>query len=277
MYPIDFKPDYKFVQDRYNYLKITLSQAKEIFQFERDKNAYSENEYFSVWEEWDYDYSCMKDILSPIQLKKYSIFREKNIKRHESFIKNDDKKKIKDIKYYNELISYITNKYLLDYSKIALFVQMGLFREQDKIKLIKAEYLKFLEETKKSLIVNHIRQRRIFCPNELKATMLRHGMWTLIPEYGYFKRKMDEPTKAIAKYLVQRLSHISKERFDVIHKKNKELESFRKRLFKKYFDEVKGWHTFAVKLSSEEEFEAFIMTHLITSTLLADKPLTGTS
>jgi hypothetical protein len=60
---------------------LTSEQAEQINKFEQDKYTHSEKHYFSAWEEWDYELSTFRQILTTNQLKAYEEEMTENIKR----------------------------------------------------------------------------------------------------------------------------------------------------------------------------------------------------
>ncbi|MDJ1478863.1 hypothetical protein QNI16_00120 [Cytophagaceae bacterium YF14B1] len=54
------------VQDRYNSLKLTFEQAERVYLFEQAKDPHKD-EYFSFWEEMDFQMDTSRGILTKQQ------------------------------------------------------------------------------------------------------------------------------------------------------------------------------------------------------------------
>ena len=93
MTPEEYKWTIDLTKDRYYQFRLTFEQAEKVYQFEQEKDLYSEEYYFSAWEEYDYILDNFRKILNDKQFKKFIGWHKDNIKRHEEFlIENDNKR-----------------------------------------------------------------------------------------------------------------------------------------------------------------------------------------
>jgi hypothetical protein len=246
----------KIVKGRYEYLDLSFEQAEKVFKYEQDRDTYSDSHYFSVWEEFDYEYSAFREILGEEQFILYGIAQKESIKRLEQDLIEHDNSLAKEISYHTELHVFYETKFLPDFFRDPLLIHLRpISGDYPKLVYVKAEYKKFLNDSKKKILVNHFRFNRIFKPNELKLSLMQHKLYCMFPDYALFKAHADEPTKAILDYLVVRFRNIPERTSAFLSGKFKELREFNDACFKKHFGEVSGWHTELRRPTNEEERE----------------------
>lgn len=198
------------VKDRHNELDLSFEQAEKIYQYEQIKGAYSDKHYFSVWEEWDYEWTTFKEILYPNQLNKYEQFLSENSKRHIQNLIEDDTKITNQILYHQELLSFYEDQFVPDFFK-SPFTLSVLINEKSKIKYLKAEYRRFLIENRTEILTHHFRHYRTYMPNTLKLSLVRHKLSCVHPDYRSFQHQMDKPTRAVSEYLKVKYRHLPEE------------------------------------------------------------------
>ncbi|RAK00553.1 hypothetical protein LX87_02261 [Larkinella arboricola] len=213
----------KHVQQQYSWLKVNLEQAERIYRFEQDKNLPSNTHYFSEWEEWDFERASFQAILTSEQFAKYEERQKEVIRNAQISRVEEDKARQKEIAYHQRLLE-IYDQILPDFFKNPR-INNPIFFEATKIDFLKAEYRRYLTETKKALLVDHFRFCRTLMPRTLKISLLQHQLSCVWPDYFSFKRRMDEPTKATALYLEKKLSYIADETYEFVTKKMDELNS----------------------------------------------------
>lgn len=245
----------KLVQDRYHYLKLTYAQSGQVYKYEADKNTYSTKYHFSLWEEWDYEWTVFREILTADQLKIYEENLRESITRFEESLVEGDKGNLNDIAYYQKNLDFYQHHFLPDICK-DLFLLIGLpSADKSKIEYLKAEYRKFLNDVKKKILTDHFRYNRTFQPNALKAALLRHQLSYLWPDYSGFKHTMDQPTKTIADYLSSRLMNYPDATESMLIKKFEELKVFNEINVKEHYSDQRGWHVVIRQMTPEEERE----------------------
>lgn len=243
------------VRDRYQYLNLTYEQAEKVYKYEQDKDTYSDKHYFSAWEEWDYEFMTFEEILNDEQFKNYETFLKENIQRYEQSLIEQDNEKTNEISYHEELINFYETRFLPDFFKDP-FLRFGLLsNDKAKIVYIRTEYKRFLNNTKKEILTSHFRHNRTFKPNGLKASLLRHKLLYVLPDYTYFKHQMDEPTKAVAHFLKAKLRYLPDTIEELLTRKFNELRDFNDANFKKYYSDTRGWHVVVGQPTDEEEKE----------------------
>jgi len=258
-----YKSAIKLIQVRYSYLELTFEQAQKVHSFENDHSC---PPYFSMWEEWDFEFDSFKEILSEKQFNKYQKNLKEVIELNEKQLAQQDKNFIQQIKYNTEILKHLKKTVLPTLFRNTGFpLDMwltGLTKHQSKIDFLKASYNEYLIQSRKEIVVNHYRYNRRFKPNELKNSLLQYEISCVWPNYFQFKLQMDEPTKASKDYLFKNLKNYFKPVDDHIKKKFKESKKYTDKLNKKYFGEPQGWHT-KIKHIPDEELENNLMTFLL--------------
>jgi|GEM_PF-1729207 len=257
MTPDAYKSHVTLVRGRYHYLNLTFDQAEKIYNYQQDKDIYSDKHFFSVWEEWDYERTAFREALNDEQFGKYDQLLQQQIKQYEQNLVREDFERTNEILYNEEMINFYEQQFLPDLFKDH-FIRYGWsVLEKNKVDYLRNEYQRFLRNLKKELLTNHFRQNRTFKPNEFKLSLLRHKLHTIIPDYDYFKNQMDEPTRTISDYLKIKVRNLPDETEKLLTKKFNELREFNEANFKKHYGEKKtdGWHVEFVQLTPEEERE----------------------
>ena len=265
MTPDEYQWYVKLVQDRHQSLNLTYEQAEKIYRFEQDKDIHSNKHFFSFWEERDCELATFGEILNDEQLRIYKTSFKKGIEGYEQSLMELDAKKENEIAYNEELLNFYETQFLPEFFKDPLhLLHFGsLHNEIPKIEFLKAEYKRFLNDTKMEILTSHFRHSRRFQPNELKVSLLRHKLSCVLPSYISFKQQMDEPTKAVAYYLKEKLRYLPDKTEEFLKRKFKESKEFNEINRQKYFGEIKGWHVIAEHLTDEEEKERRRMTFLL--------------
>lgn len=221
----------RYVQDRYQWLNVTPQQAERIYQFEQDKGLPSDTHYFSEWEEWDFERATFQAILTNEQFETYEERQKEVIRTFELSRAEEDQAKAIEIEYHQTLLK-IYNQILPDFLDKPFLIN-PVFFEATKVDYLKAEYKRYLDATKKALIVDHFRFCRTLMPNLLQLSLLQHKLSYVWPDYFSFRHRMDEPTKALATYLEKKLSFIKDETYDFMTQKMDELNALNKENYAK--------------------------------------------
>jgi hypothetical protein len=240
----------QYVQARFENLDLTLDQAFQIHLHEEEKNSLSSGYLMSTWEEYDFDFMKFRHILNDKQLNE---FGKKLDDLHKSFAESEREQTEshqKRIKYLTELIA-AADSFKSDIVSLRPYVEFsGEF--QIKRTYLKEEYSKFIIDTNSEYTTQHLRFNKHYNELELKSHFLSNKLimqcW---PNYCFFKEKMDEPTKAVAKYCYDRVSstdnldNFIKELFDKIAATSNSI-------YKKHYQEEKprGW---VINLNSTEQ------------------------
>lgn len=254
------------VKDRYHSLQLTFEQAEQVYKFEQDKGVYSADHSFSFWEERDYDYSMFKKVLNPEQLVIFEEWRNNTLESYQRSLVEQDQRNLIEIERHQQLFNYYNEQLLPTFFDNAVIMAFPMFsKDKMKIDFLKAEYKQFLNEQKKRILVSHFRDNRIFAPNQLKASMLRHNLDYLWPEYDHFKSLMDEPTKSIAYYLTNQFRHYFNEYKDIVEKQFKALEVFQRENYSLHYGTTKdGWRReIVIETNLEEQREYTTMCLLL--------------
>ena len=256
----EYKWTINLVKDRYHQFKLSFKQAEKVYHFEQEKDLHSEEYSFSVWEEYDYMLDNFQKILNEKQLKKFLTWHGDIIKRHEDYLIENDTEQIKYIDYYNELLAFYEQHFFPDFFKKEFLAQtVSLSFEKHKVEFLRKEYKAFLDSQKIGYISSHYRHSRAFQPNKLKLTLLRHKLYYIVPHFSVFRAKMDEPTKVVADFLLNKFQYIPELHHDFFKKKEEELISFVKNTWSKYFGKDPGGWAVVGKQTEQQEKENQIM------------------
>ncbi len=260
MNPEEYKWHISIVKDRFGYLNLTFEQAEKVYLHEKEKSTYSGKHFFSAWEEWDFDLSIFRKILKKDQLNDFKKEQIESIKNYEKFLIENDKPSDTEINFTKELIEFAENKFITDIFKneklLRFFSYLKTSNDSSKIEYFKKEYKKYLNDKKKELLTLHFRYNRSFKPNELELALLKHQLLYIIPEYTFFKRKMDKPTKAIADYLEDKSQYLIDTEEKTITELFLEFKKFSQKCFEKYYGKVSSADTYVIKapdLSSNQK------------------------
>lgn len=234
---------------------MSSEQAELVYKFEKDKNYYSEKYYFSAWEEWDYELSAFRKILDTEQFNIFGQSIKDAVDNYQQSLVEQDTKNLNELAFHKETIKYYKEQFLPDFFKDpVLYTFHWLSADKAKIDYLKTEYKKFLDESKKRILIDHFRNYRTFQPNQLEVSLLRHQIAYLWPDYAAFKAQMDQPTKAIADYLKHKLSYFIEKHEGFIVSKLDALNIFSNENFDSYHAKDRGgWHTVIIKQTSPDE------------------------
>ncbi|ANI88619.1 hypothetical protein A9P82_04545 [Arachidicoccus ginsenosidimutans] len=257
----DYNVQIEIVQMRYNFLNLSFEQAEKVLAFEDEKDFYTTKYALNVWEEQDLMYDYFKRALDKTQFEKLNRWYNQQEENYKKQLLEDDGKRIVWIHYYEELIETYQKQIIPKFIKKTFdsYISLPLFQEKIKIDYLKHEYKKYLESEKIHIFSAHFREYRTYAPNRLKEVLLIHKRKYISPNYLSFKHFMDEPTKAIADFLLKSLNYIDREHQTFFDSIKMEWESVVEKIKIKHIKEdVKGWTT-VIKNSEQEIKEQNIM------------------
>ena len=217
------------LQTRYkamNGIELTKDQAEKVFIYEQEKNSGSSKYFFSTWEELDYEEAKFKEILTSAQFESYLSERPRQLKQIEESLVENDKQYLPQLNAAIERLDYYKNILVPSLRKDLMLFYTVFNSEREKVDFLKSEYKKYLADTKKKILVDHFRHSKTFQPIVLKLNLLRHEQMCLLPEYLSFKGAMDNATKVVADFLLEKVSRISENLLDSI-KQTMDLKSGR--------------------------------------------------
>jgi hypothetical protein len=250
------------IKDGYAYLELTNEQAEQVFLFEQN-NRHQGKTFFTDWEQWDYQLHFFSQILDKNQFAKFSQKQKKQIRWHEKGLKKQlEEESLKRIDYTTQIITYYEQQLLPDLFSSGIQLGFGsVYSENSKVDFLKAEYKKFLQESRTELLINHFKYYRTHSPITLKATLLNHKISYLWPDYRFFKIRMDEPTKSTAAFLEKELYFLPKELDPFLQKISKEASAFFRELSAKYYSDYPVY-TYG-QSSPKEEMEGRLMSLIL--------------
>ncbi|MEX6688992.1 hypothetical protein QTN47_15900 [Danxiaibacter flavus] len=242
--------EYEAIQKRYytsHGLKLTTEQAAEVFYYEQQRDIPSRNHYFSLWEEFDFEFAALQDILTAEQFEIYKMKHQELIHLNEQLLIQQDEEYSHQLDAIKDELEYCRTQLLPALERERIFVLQACIDEKEKVAYLKAEYKKFLVDSKKFILVNHFRHRKALQPTLLKLSLLRHQLTCLIPDYYSFRASMDAPTMAIAGFLENKLkkdTDITRHNLDSVLQALKE---FRQANTAKHLGDIRGWHTIDIE------------------------------
>jgi len=255
----------KVIQDRYHLYKITPMQAEKIKAYEEEKASFVYPHHLSFWEEMDFEWTVLKDIFTEKQWRLYEKHSKKSIEQYTASLKESDRSYQKQINYQEELIQAFREKLLSElWGKETMTLRMWMREEQTKLVYLKTEYGRFLASYKSEILTSHFRHYKTHQPLLLRASLLRHALLTVFPDYRAFKGAVDAPTKAVALHLEERVKYSPDEVTAYVNRTMKTFLKFQNKLFKKHHkDYPGGWHVVVGKESEEELTTALLMSVLL--------------
>jgi len=255
------------LQTRYkamNGIELNKDQAEKMLRYEQEKDSGSSKYFFSTWEELDYEEVQFKEILTSSQFEGYMSERANQLKRIEESLIENDKQYLPQLNAAEERLVYYKTILVPSLLKNLMLFHTVFNSEKEKVDFLKSEYKKYLADAKKQVLIEHFRHCKTFQPIVLKLSLLRHEQMCLFPDYFSFKGTMDIATKAVADFLVEKISGISENLSEAMKQTMDELREFNANNTAKHIGEVRGWHTtlpinnkteelmFAVLLDSEK-------------------------
>lgn len=254
------------VQERYPIYNLSFEQAEKVYQFEQERDAHSEKDFFSEWEQWDFELATFREILKGEQLALYLSNHEAEIKAHEQHLIKEDnsERQLKQLEYVNRIIDYFQHEFVpgLLKNETVRRVAFVMYMEGNKLTYLEKEYKKHCAGIKKQIHIKHFRHNRTFRPNELKQALLHHSINYIWPNYDQFYHSTDKATQAVGDFLYERISRYFKSEHAFLTQAIEENQRFMNALFKEFFGDMSGWHAY-IEPSREDELKSFCMSLLL--------------
>ena len=241
-----------------NDIELTKDQAELIHIYEQEKNSGSSKYYFSTWEKLDYEEAKLKEILTSSQFESYLSERPRQLKQIEESMIEYDNQYLPQLNAAIERLDYYKNTFVPSLCKDLMLFYPVFRSEKEKVDFLKSEYKKFLIDKKKQILVEHFRRSKTFQPILLKLNLLLYEEMYLLPDYLSFKESMDKGTKAVADFLLEKVSRISDDILDAIKQTMDELKRFDALNTAKHIGEVRGWHV-PIHIDNEKEELMFVV------------------
>lgn len=257
--------DINAILARYQYLQLTIEQAEKIYQYEQMKDSHAHKHFFSPWEEWDFELTTFREILLPGQLTEFEKYQKRVVTQFKKGLVADDGLKKKNMGELQDMLDFYETSFLPTLTgHFTRLFRARLDGDQAKVDFLKAEYSRFLNDTRSELLANHFRLNRSFMPNTLNAALLRHKLTCVVPAYYRFKHTVDKPTKATAKYLKGKLLDLPDKTEELIVNKLNELSAFQERCLEKYYyNDPSFGSLWVAKSTREEDRENLLMALLL--------------
>lgn len=267
MTPEEYQWHVNLVKQRYGAYNLSYEQAEQVYRYEEDKSAHSEEHFFSAWEELDFELATFKEILQGEVLALFLSHHQARVQEMERQMRegDDGEWQMKNLKYASEISRYYKEVFIPSLWKNAdaRTFQRFMFMDEDKIIYLKAQYRKYLAARRKEILVSHYRHNKTLRPNELKQQLLHHSNAIVWPDYYKFYRKADVPTKSVGDFLYKHVTYRQERMNEFIKRSMEESKRFFNDLFKQYFGDARGWHVISSNLSEEEEIGNFRMNLLL--------------
>ena len=252
----------KLVQERNEFLKLSLEQAEKVWEFEKVKQNYSEEYHFSHWEEMDYEHDNFATILDENQLRIFKKWQDENTRNYEKNLIDNEARQLNYIAYHSELIYFYEKKYLPELkNERRLTAQFAVTPHKPKIDYLKNEYNRILHNEKFGAVSSHYRHHRLFSPNVLALTYLKFRLYHVNPNYRLFKFKMDPPMAATANFLLEKFDWVLEQYAGFFNKSQNELTHLINEIRTKYIEESRG--QIIIRPTDTEEKEQRLMSVLL--------------
>lgn len=251
--------EFEAIQKRYHAthgLKLTVDQAKQVYEYEQLRDTPSDKHYFSIWEEFDFEFASFQNILTPEQFEEYKTKHQELVRLNEQQVAQQDQQYVKQLEATKDLLHYYQSKLLPDFERQRMIVWQAFMKEREKIEYLKAEHKKHLDNQKKSILVEHFRHSKTLQPQLLQLSLLNHKLACLLPDYFSFRANMDEPTRVIADYLDAMLKRGAPMIMEGLTDTLQALKDFKMENKAKHIGEIGGWH---VTIAAEEDNLMFLL------------------
>jgi tRNA nucleotidyltransferase/poly(A) polymerase len=210
--PHDNEWEIESLQTRYkemNGIELDKNQAEKILRYEQEGHSGSSKYFFSSWEELDYEQVIFQEILTSSQFENYMLERTRRLKQIETNLIENDEEYLPQLNAAEERLIYYKNILIPSLHKNLLLFYTVFNSEKEKVDFLRSEYKKFLADAKKQMLSEHFRHCKTFQPIVLRLSLLRHEQMCLFPDYFAFKGTLDIATKAVADYMLEKLSRVS--------------------------------------------------------------------
>jgi hypothetical protein len=251
--------EFEAIQKRYHAthgLRLTIDQAKQVYKYEQLRDTPSDKHYFSIWEEFDFEFAIFRNILSEEQFEDYKTKHQKLVRLNEQQVAQQDQQYLKQLEASKDLLHYYQDTLLPNLESQRIVVWQAFVKEREKIEYLKAEYKKHVDNQKKQILVEHFRHSKALQPKLLQLSLLNHELPCLLPDYFSFRANMEEPTRVIADYLDAKLKRGAEMITEGLKDTLQGLKEFRKENTAKHIGEIKGWH---VTIAAEEDNLMFLL------------------
>lgn len=261
-----YKWHMQLVCERFMGLNLSYEQAEQVYLYERDRDLYSDKDYFSFWEEQDCNLAFFQRILTPEQLEIFLPDHQAGIKRHETYMQEMDKEefRLQQLRHATASLQYYQETFIptLQKNEDIRNIEFLFAHDRAKVNYIRKEQAKYLGIVKKGILVNHFRYNRTLAPNELKYHLLIHDRDCIWPDYRAFYNWCDQPTKAVADFLSSQMdSRVLDTTF--IQQCLDENKRFFQQLFEEHYADTRGWHVVNTHRPDEEIISDFRMAVLL--------------
>jgi len=251
--------EFEVIQKRYHAtheLKLTIEQARQVYEYQQLKDTPSDKHYFSIWEEFDFEFATFQNILTPEQFAAYQTKHQELIRLNEQQTAQQDHEYAKQLDAAIDLLQYYQSRLLPDLQGQRMIIWQAFINEREKVEYLKAEYKKYLDDRKKFILVEHFKHRKTLQPKLLELSLLNHKLFCLLPDYFSFRAHMETPTRVIADYLETKLKRAESMIIEGLKDTSQALKEFRKENTAKHIGEIKGWH---VTIAAEEDNLMFLL------------------
>jgi hypothetical protein len=252
------------MENNYRIPYLTDDQVDKILQYEKEKAHFPSDQFFSLWEEAEYERYVFKPFLTDEQWKVYNTRVDQNIQFNEKSFIDRDGDLLPEIKRQEERLRFYEDLFVPGISSDPkILINIISLKEQSKINYLKDEYYRYLNSNKAKILVDHFRYYRGLQPNQLKLSLILHKISCVWPDYTSFENHMDKPTKSIAGFIKEMIKINPGQFFPLLDKQYKLLHKYSSHLSGTSIDDIPGWHTVQEAPSPIKENEAMIMNFLI--------------
>jgi hypothetical protein len=128
--------EFEVIQKRYHVthgLKLTIDQAKGVYEYEQLRDTPSDKHYFSIWEEFDFEFATFQSILTAEQFEDFKKKHEESIRLNEQQVAQQDQQYIKQLEAAKDFLLYYQSKLLPDLERQRTIVWQAFNNERGKL------------------------------------------------------------------------------------------------------------------------------------------------
>ncbi|MDJ1473085.1 hypothetical protein QNI19_19655 [Cytophagaceae bacterium DM2B3-1] len=200
----EYKTTIHTIQNRYRSLKLTFEQAEQVHLFDQQTSHSREDDYFSVWEEMDFQMDTFRSILTSEQWGIYEPDWQEQIAYYVNTLIESDQNHTKEIAYYHDVLAYLNQTFVPNLRHWGInqwaWIEPSL---QPKIEYLRAEAKLLWLKKKKNIYIYHYRHYRQYQPLRLQAALLQHQMIALQPVLPF--DTTEEPIKLMVQFVKKNL------------------------------------------------------------------------
>lgn len=256
------------LRERYAWLGLTPEQALTVYSMEAQdmRPLTDKREYFSFWEQQDYDLDRWKALLDDRQMKLYEVHQAEQEQQHIAFLVERDVERAKEIPLRVEWVEWLRAEFVPGFQARAMQQYLFFHLEQEKQKYLRKEYRAFCTRRRQVALVNHYRQSKRWQPISLQEALLQQEEMEILPNFTFFEEDTDVGVRGVMDFLFSKYRHVVPNWAEFLEKEfAARAEQYREMRKKHFGEEVRtgGWSTYIYPRTERSDAEVGWMTYLL--------------